>query len=114
MRPDRQGARLVVIPTPQVSSSMILPVVAPDSLTGDSAVSVLVPRLGMSQIGHGDTVQFNIDGVLRYALVVGASSRGRVKCFLWYRADDLPEAIQFNGLSVGAKSKQQHHHHHHY
>jgi hypothetical protein len=21
---------------------------------------------------------------------------------LWYRADDLPEAIQFNGLSVGA------------
>ena len=81
---------------------MILPVVAPDSLTGDKAVSVLVPRLGMSQIGHGDTVQFNVDGVLRYALVVGASSRGRVKCLLWYRADDLPEAIQFNGLSVGA------------
>jgi len=102
VRPDRQGAHLVVTPTSQVSSSMILPVVAPDSLTGDKAVSVLVPRLGMSQIGHGDTVQFNVDGVLRYALVVGASSRGRVKCLLWYRADDLPEVIQFNGLSVGA------------
>jgi hypothetical protein len=102
VQPDRQGARLVVIPTSQVSSSVILPVVAPESLTGVSEVSVLVPRLGMSQIAQGDTVRFDVGGVLRYALVVGASSSRRVKCFLWYSANDLPKTIQFNGLSIGA------------
>jgi hypothetical protein len=95
---DGAGAERVVVARVGSGATIISPVISAADPAGSAAV-VRVP--GFGQLERGDTVRTTVAGAEVYALVQGMSQTGALECILWRRVVELPEAWQFDGLSLG-------------